>query len=217
MKQYLDAVPPRERHPLPFSPGAFDWSGRPYSIAVDGHRAMIVEGHHAPMQDVPVEPMQRWLAPIVTMPCTVGEMVAALRLHAGLRDCQACKNARTVDVPVMMECHECDGEGALECGECGHESDCKHCKGSGQVKSRTTKTEPCACIDAGLPVTLGISQVNLRLLLPVLEQIPDQPIRWGHLGDKYEPLRIDGEGWHFLLMPMRTDEHAPVVELGGAK
>lgn len=31
------------------------------------------------------------------------------------------------------ECPECDGEGMIECCECGHERDCEECDGKGKL------------------------------------------------------------------------------------
>ena len=217
MKDYLDAVPPRAPMPIAFSPGSFPWKGQTYSISTDGHRAMIVKGEHAPAKAVPAGAMEIWLCEVPMQPSTMADFVAALRPHNQPSACDLCKGAREVDEPIMITCHECDGDGTVECGECGHESDCDHCGGDGEVKSKRTRKEPCRCVTAALPVAIAGRYLDLRLLLPVLEQLPDQPVQWGWLGAALDPLRIDGEGWHFLIMPMRHEGPAPVIELGGAQ
>ncbi len=36
-------------------------------------------------------------------------------------------------------CLDCDGEGWIECHECGHEAKCESCNGSGIIKTNTVE------------------------------------------------------------------------------
>lgn len=61
------------------------------------------------------------------------------------------------------ECPYCDGEGVVECSECGNEYDCKKCDGTGYlIRSKPTgnKIPNDTCL-----VQLGNGKISMRLLM----------------------------------------------------
>jgi hypothetical protein len=56
--------------------------------------------------------------------------VKGLVLSHGLLECG---RMRALVYTNSVDCRMCDGDGEIECCECGHSRDCKECDGSGRV------------------------------------------------------------------------------------
>jgi len=61
---------------------------------------------------------------------------------------------RSANDDVMEECPECEGEGVIACGECGHETDCESCEGSGEVEVHPDDVE-WECLNDLFDVTIN--------------------------------------------------------------
>ncbi len=115
-------------------------------------------------------------------------------------------------------CRICHGMGSHRCRDCDDDHDCGQCNGSGSFKCDTCdgkkwhapkQTPRIGYIDA--------VAVDRCLIAGVLDGFEDERIAIA-LGGELAPITIDGNGWRFVVMPIRvtdTDgaEAAPVLNL----
>jgi len=71
----------------------------------------------------------------------------------------------------LKPCQECNGEGLIECCECGHERDCSKCDGRGEFgfpgyDPRNDSTEPFRLPTVERPYYVGRFYINLIAGLP---------------------------------------------------
>jgi hypothetical protein len=95
---------------------------------------------------------------------------------------------------TRVKCSRCDGSGRW-CGE-----ECEECGGAGKVLPDDAEAEPVADV-----VILG-GRFNGRFLLRALSALPGDSATWQRTGPEWSsPALIVGEGWRYVLMPVRSD------------
>lgn len=116
--------------------------------------------------------------------------------------CVVCKGSGKV-----IPCAECKGEGTVECDECGHEGDCKKCKGNGVTLGvgAQESCEDCGGLGysiKGTPVHLGNKNIS-SIYLRQIATLPNPAISPSTTGElEVMPFKFDGgEG---IVMPMRV-------------
>ncbi len=98
------------------------WSRGGYSYATDGHilfrvprREDVPEREDAPdLSKLDAEWNGKTYAPLPAIPNSL------------IKTCDLCRGKGRI-----VECKTCDGDGAIECSECGHERECPDCDGAG--------------------------------------------------------------------------------------
>lgn len=118
------------------------------------------------------------------------------------------------DASRMVACEECDGTGERDEQHHG----CIACEDGGLVECRRchpAESETQGQVRRGW---LGGVMVNRTLLFRVLRLLPAGPCRL-RLGHNCEPIRIDGNSWRAVVMPIRqtadwekAEREAPVFE-----
>lgn len=137
-----------------------------------------------------------------------------LHLKAGEVRPQHCG---TCDAARHIACEDCDGCGERELGD-DPAAECFECDGTGRL--------PCPrCHPATLSANggwrrgwLGGVMLNRTSLYRAVRSLPPGPCRV-LLGEPYQPIRIQGDGWRAAVMPMRQtcedeaeEREAPVFE-----
>lgn len=107
-------------------------------------------------------------------------------------DCPDCKGFGKFD-----KCHDCSGEGVIECCSCGHEKNCRSCKGEGVFPSSNGKTACKDCDGKGKvedppSVQLGYDHVCSKYLALIAElpNVVIAPNVHGHI--RQIPFKFNG-------------------------
>jgi len=127
--------------------------------------------------------------------------------QADLRRCRTCDRTGKV-----IECSECDGDGALEC-DLGHDHECEDCDGNGHIPSEDDKAFDCPdCQGVGrVPDMInGIKTgvvINHRdcIAYRYLMAIASFPsVQWKLSGrEEHDPIPFWFDGGEGMVMPMR--------------
>jgi hypothetical protein len=122
--------------------------------------------------------------------------------------------------PGKVRCPECKGTGHIECTcECGHEheAECDGCDGAGTIEEELAP-DPDPTAPVCIVRILGV-YFDARILARAVAAMPGDAARWGRVGsahDEWRPLKIEGDGWWYALMPRRPDGNGtPDSDLGG--
>ncbi len=175
-----------------------------YACATNGHAALIVPATLAPWVDATDGPNLLGVMPreVVNLPFKT----SALR---GFID--GVPKVEEKDEEVVT-CTNCDGDGFYECEECGNDVDCKQCKGTGSI---TTKTAPTGRMipDARAIVHAFDSFFYVRVLVKVLdvaEALGCEEIALLSVTSTPQPSLFGVGGVRVLIMPCRYDSDVPV-------
>lgn len=125
----------------------------------------------------------------------------------------------------IVACKECDGDGVIECCECGHERDCEDCRGKGvrYVEQGTEGAEVCtACRGAGagyehISIAFASGLLLAASLVVRMRQLPGLRINLGAIGGR--PVPFVFEGGDGLVMPLSRlmDTHIEVARAEAAE
>lgn len=109
-------------------------------------------------------------------------------------------------VPEPPVCDECKGDGSIECGECGHERDCKACDATGNEGAVPNRRQ--------VAVKIAGMLVSRHLLAEALAETADTAYRLGaHARENGSCLVIRGDNWTGVLMGLNpTTSPDPVGE-----
>lgn len=193
-------------------PFSVDWNGARWSGASDGHALTLLR------QEVPgvesIGDAQRAILNVLAPSRASGQKQAIAGWAAVLEFLSAgvllpppvCPKCKGNKKPVVA-CERCDGDGEIECWECGHEKDCPDCNGVGRTGGCS------ACDDAEderkkpLPglVVPGV-YIDRRLMMRVLGPLRPEKLLISY-DKELDPVRLTDESgsWFALVMPMSQD------------
>jgi hypothetical protein len=98
-----------------------------YWCATDAHIAVLIKKEDMPLLGYPEKETKIGVLLNVERPINIPISVKdfAAQLIPEMID--------EMDYSNVKDCPECNGEGEIECPECGHEYDCPECKGDGTI------------------------------------------------------------------------------------
>lgn len=179
------------------SPIKAEVDGSPVTIATDGHRMVVVDGHVAEAVAQPAGGGD--VVPVASAPVK-GKPVDAVKFRGwvmlGWLRCRGAK-CRVCTGSGFVTCLACDGRIRLDCTcHCGHEHghQCVDCRGG---------KRPCTGLAGGARPErdrlgwIGKELFDLDLLAPMVEHVKDKTI-WLEVAG--QQLRIRGAGWKGFLM-----------------
>lgn len=100
-----------------------------------------------------------------------------------------------------VECPECNGEGYIECTECGNEKECEECLGDGEIntdkiigKIMTKKSVPFFSV-----------HIDFKYLSLIKEAMEAYPSSWSvSIKGKLEPVQFDADNIVIVVQPMNV-------------
>lgn len=209
----LAGVSTDDSRPLLKTAWEFTWNGARWTIATDGHFAILARGQFgAEDADVATSGAPKFVNILggPKNPESIHVDLDVLRLWLGFDGtkptCTYCGGVGE------WKCISCDGDGEVDhecaCGDI-HITACQPCRGTGQAKCPT-------CFPGSLQCDRGIvfgQLFNRTLLRRALVWLPFTSGVWTkEQDDKNGRVRIDGDGWAILIMPLR-DGSVPAHEL----
>lgn len=195
--------------------------GKAWACVTDGHVLLCLE------EDEPRDDLRDATATVARAVTKTDEFktafnvpMAQLKEWAGqpdyvtVKQCQACANGKP-------ECSICHGRGEVECAcYCGnvHDAQCRSCEGSGRNcvgcgDERTITHVP----DMNEGMLLGVCVDRVKLAR-ALAAVPSQETITISAGKEDEPIRVQGDGWLFMVMGTSgvfLDGDLPAFEIGG--
>lgn len=111
-----------------------------------------------------------------------------------------------------VRCESCDGDGEIECPECGSVVDCKECNGKG-ILSETiySKDIDRMIIDESILVKIRDTYFNPRYIHLIQKYFP-QKARLTHLAP-LDSAKFEFDNATIILMPIRVKEMCESIEI----
>lgn len=197
-------------------PFTVEWEGSVWSCATDGHALLMLKGVVPGVEPLvakdgaTIDFLLRDIANRPRRGTSADWKAVAGFLSHGLPGtpppCTVCNGKKT---PVV-ECERCDGEGEIECCECGNERNCPDCDGVGSTGGCTGCDEIAAPQEKPDTGRFFGLLVDRRILRRVLGPLSIDQLLIG-IGGALDPILLEDSSatWFAVVMPMRAPSSSP--------